>query len=138
MKKLFLGVMMAMALGLVANVAFTDEVVPFPFWQHGWSIMSFWSIANVNDSMSDVSVTVNMLKADGSLFCATTNTVAAGQAWFPGTSDSWYNCGNGMGYGTFDIAATTDSVYLWSAIYANLGTSQPGYTIVMPANPYGM
>jgi hypothetical protein len=85
-----------------------------------------------------------MLNSDGTVFGSTTGTVQPGTAWQPTTQDSsWYSFGDGYGFGTYemDTAAETcdhDALYLWGAIYASLSDSSPGYTIVMPANPYGV
>jgi hypothetical protein len=138
MKKLFVGVAVVLVLGLMANVAFTSETVPFPFWQHGWAIMSFWSITNSAESGS-ATVTINLLKADGTPHFSTTNTIAGGTAWQASTDEAegWYTGGNGAGFGVYDIVSDTDTVYLWGAVFSNLGNMQPGYTIVMPGNPYG-
>jgi hypothetical protein len=139
MKKGLLVISMVVVLGLVANMAFTDETVPFPFWQHGWAIMSFWSITNVAGG-TDAVVTVNMLAADGVLHASTTGTVISGQAWQISSAEAWYDdtgAGDGAGFGTYEIATTADTIYLWGAVYADLGTSQPGYTIILPGNPYG-
>ena len=137
MKKLFVGVAMVLVLGLVANVAFTDEIVPFPLWQHGWAIMSFWSVSN-NAASGSATVTINLLKANGTLWFSTTGTVVAGQAWQPSTAEAWYTAGNGVGFGNYTIVSTTDSVYLWGAVYASLSNMQPGYTVILPQNPYGV
>jgi hypothetical protein len=139
MKKLFVGVTLVLVLGLMANVAFTDETVPFPFWQHGWAIMSFWSLVNSADT-GTANVTINLLRADGTPHFTVSHDLPAGQAWqlSTDTAEGWYTGGNGAGFGTYDIISDTDSLYLWGAVFANLGNMQPGYTIVMPGNPYGM
>jgi len=136
MKKLMIGLSMVLALALVANVAFTDEDVIFPFWQHGWAIMSFWSISN--DGTLDSTVTVNMLATDGSLHFSTTAVVAPGTAWQLTTAEAWYTAPDGVGFGNYQIVGTEDAVYLWGAVFALLADSQPGYTIILPGNPYGM
>ncbi len=56
---------------------------------------------------------------------------------------SWYVGATNYdaGFGNFEIEATTDSVFLWACIYSNLldsGQGVPGYTIVLPGNPYGL
>jgi hypothetical protein len=145
MKKLFIGTAMVLVLGLVANIAFTDESVPFPFWQHGWAIMSFWSVTNAAPARSSAIVTINMLRTDGTLHFSTTGVVDGGTAWQLSTDQAdqggqrgWFTAGNGAGFGRYDIVSDTDTVYLWGAVFANLGNMQPGYTIVMPGNPYGI
>ncbi len=136
MKKLFVGVAMVLILGLVANVAFTDENVPFPFWQHGWNIMAFWSI--VNNGTLDATITINMLNTDGTLHFSTTGTIGGGGAWQPATYEGWYTAGDGFGFGNYDMVASEDEIYLWGAVFSALADSSPGYTVVMPGNPYGM
>ena len=136
MKKLLVGVSMVLVLGLVANVALSDETIPFPFWQHGWSIMSFWSIVNVDTA--NVTVTINGLLTDGTPHFSTTATIAPNTAWQPATYEGWYGAGDGFGFGNYGIQATGDVVYLWGAVFALLSNMQPGYTIVMPGNPYGV
>ncbi len=147
MKKLFAGISMVLVLGLVANFALADETVPFPYWQHGWAIMSFWSVSNMASSPTETAatatVTINLYDAtaDGALFASTTGTIEPGKAWMIGSADAWWgeeSLGNGYGFGTYAIQATTDTIYLWGAVFANLGTSQPGYTVILPKNPYGM
>ncbi|MBN1297141.1 hypothetical protein JXA80_10205 [bacterium] len=59
----------------------------------------------------------------------------------PSTSEGWYSVGENFGFGNYDIQASEDAIYLWSAVFANLvatGGGQPGYTIVMPGNPYDL
>lgn len=137
MKKVLVGVTMVLALALVANVAFSDETVPFPFWQHGWSIMAFWSVTNAGTQ--PCTVTIQMLQTDGSLHCSTTSTIQPDNAWQPFSGDtSWYDCGNGLGWGKYIVQSTEDATYLWGAVLADLGNSQPGYTIILPGNPYGI
>ncbi|MBN1297143.1 hypothetical protein JXA80_10215 [bacterium] len=140
MKKAFVAIAMVLVFGLMANVALTDETVPFPFWQHGFSIQGFWSI--VNAGTQPATVTINLFDgATGNWLISTTATVNAGAAWQPGTAEAWYDIGDNYGFGNYDIQATEDEIYLWGAVFANLvatGGGQPGYTIVMPGNPYGM
>jgi hypothetical protein len=144
MKKVVIGVAMVLALGMVANV-FADETVPFPFWQHGWAIMSFWSISNYGTGAEAADVTISMLLADGTEHAVTSGNVLPGRAWQVSTAEEWYTTGaygDGAGFGTYEITfpggTSTDTVYLWGAVYADLGTSQPGYTIILPGNPYGV
>jgi len=145
MKKAFVAVAMMLVLGLMANVALTDETVPFPFWQHSYGLATFWSISNAGATAASAVVTINLFDGVTNLLVAsTTATVAPGAAWMPDSqwsSPSWYTAPEGMGFGNFDIEATTDTVYLWACVYTDLTGSNggiPGYTIVMPGNPYGM
>jgi hypothetical protein len=126
------------AMMLVASVGFADEVVPFPFWQHGWGSTTFWSVSNVGGNSA--TVTINLMQTDGSLVQSTSATVANGQAWMPDTAafDGWYTSGVLLGWGTFDIVSTTDTLYLWSCVYGILPWGTAGYTIVLPQNPYGV
>ena len=141
MKKLSIGLAMVLSLVLVANVAFTNESVPFPFWQHGWAIMSFFAVTN--DGAAPATVTITMLNADGSLRQATTNSVTNGTAWQTDTAtwSGWYTAGNGSGFGYYDITSAENATYLWGCCYALVtsagGNSQPGYTVILPGNPYG-
>lgn len=141
MKKGLLAVAMVVVLGMVANVALTETVF-FPYWQHGWSCQTFFSVGNAGDV--PVVVTINLLDAAGDLVQSTTGTVEPGGAWFPDTEQAWYTSGDQNGFGTFvtDFGTETpaDVVYLWGCIYANLtgiGMGQPGFTLVLPQNPYG-
>lgn len=146
MKKLFIGVGMVLMLGLVANVAFSDETVPFPYWQHGWTLQSFWSC--VNAGATDVTITIEMYKStDGLLNASTVGTLAPDEAWLPDTSvGSWYTDqvppgDQNAGAGLYKITSAHDNVYLWGCVYSYLvpsGQGQPGFTVVMPGNPYGL
>ena len=55
--------------------------------------------------------------------------------------DEWYEGGDEkIGFGYFDVEAEGDFVYLWGCIFADLtgqNLGQPGYTLVLPQNPYG-
>ena len=150
MKKLTIALAMVLCMGLVANVALSDETVPFPFWQHGSQILTFWSIANTHPT-SDVTVTIEMLSPAGVQHCATTSTIAASSAWQPGTYEDWYQNytgfpggnidGTGFGLYKIDVPGTTadfDCVHVWAAVLAVTADSQPGYTIINPGNPYGI
>lgn len=146
MKKLLVGVTMVLALSLVANVALSDEVVPFPFWQHGWGIMAYWSVFN-NDTVESVTVTINGYNnADGALVMSTTATLAPQQSWQPFTAEQWFidqwTADQVVGYGNYSIIGVTDSVFLWGCIYSEVNINgqpfQPGYTVILPDNPYGL
>ncbi len=142
MKKLTLALGLIAVLGLVANVAFTDETVSFPYWQHtgSFNLSTFFSITNAASGNS-ATVTINLLDADGNLVQATTGTVDPGTGWFPDTAlwQGWYTGSDNGGFGTFDIVSTTDTVSLWGCVYSLPGNgTQPGFTIVMPGNPYGV
>lgn len=126
---------MVMAVG----VAIGDELVPFPFWQHGAGVTTFWSISHTGTSYPIV--TISLYKADGSFVQATTSTVNPGTAWMPDTAKwgQWYTMGMSSGFGYYEIASTEDTVYLWGCVYGILtGQGQTGFTIVMPQNPYGL
>jgi hypothetical protein len=137
MKKSLVVLGMVVALGMVANVAFSDETVWFPFWQHGLGIMSFWSVTNSHPTQT-VTVTINQLLIDGTLHDSTTSTIAAGTCWQPGSYDTWFDQGDGAGFGSYVIQSTVDSVYLWGCVFAITADSQPGYTVILPQNPYGV
>ena len=144
MKKLTMALALVAVLGLVSNVAFTDETVTFPFWQHTitslFNLTTFFSVSNDASAPSSATVTINYLQADGTLVTSTTGTVAPGTAWFPDTRafQGWYTYGNNSGFGTFDITSAGNYVSLWGCVYGLPGDgSQPGFTIVLPGNPYG-
>jgi len=140
MKKAFVAIAMVLVFGLMANVALTDETIPFPFWQHGFQIQAFWSVVNAGTTPAEV--TINLFNgANGSFLISTTATVAAGGAWQPGSYEDWYDVGDNFGFGNYEIVGGEDAIYLWGAVFADLtgiGYGQPGYTIVMPGNPYGL
>lgn len=136
---------------MVVGVAIADEVVPYPFWQHGWGCTTFFSVTNNDDiaTGTDATVTVNLLdKVDGSVVAATTSTVSPQTAWMPDTGnwdpDMWWQTQSTtpdktyLGFGTFDMTSDAAKIYLWACIYGSLSpVGQAGYTIVMPGNPYG-
>lgn len=151
MKKAFVLAAMMLIVGLMANVALTNETVPFPYWQHNYGLATFWSITNVGTT--DSVVTINLFEENGdsdAFLASTTKTITAGACWQPDTQwspDTWYQLGaakDAQGFGNFEIVATEDQTYLWACVYADLGNSTeggggvPGYTIVMPGNPYGL
>jgi hypothetical protein len=148
MKKLFVGITMVLALTFVANVALSDEVVPFPFWQHGWGIMAYWSVYN-SSAIDTVTVTINGYNnADGLLVMSTTATVGPEVSWQPFSAEQWFidqwTADQVVGYGNYTIEAPTgatgDVVYLWGCIYSEVMGNvpfQPGYTVILPDNPYG-
>lgn len=142
MKKAFVAIAMVLVFGLMANVALTDETVPFPFWQHGFSIEGFWSIVNAGTAPAEV--TINLFDGvTGNFLISTTSTVNAGAAWQTGSNSAygWYDAGDNYGFGNYEMVTTEDALYLWGAIFADLaaaGYGQPGYTIIMPGNPYGL
>ena len=147
MKKLMVAVSMVLAMGLVANVALSDETIPFPFWQHGSGIYCFWSISNTNDT-DTVTVTIELLRGNGDAFLSTTSTVDPETAWQPGSYETWFSeesgGASGFGWGRYHVNnggfddLAHDCVTLWGAVlgFAADGT-QPGYTIILPGNPYG-
>jgi hypothetical protein len=139
MRKLATFVGLVAVMMVAAGITFSDELVPFPFWQHGWGCTTFFSVANVNAPASAV-VTITLMKTDGSVMQATTGTVANYNCWLPDTGnwDGWYTAGDYLGWGTFQLTSTSDTVYLWSCIYGALPQGQAGYTIVLPQNPYGV
>ncbi len=125
----------------VSGIVRADETVVFPFFQHGWGCTTFWSIVNTHPTYSAV-VTLNLLDADGSLRSSIWSYVSPGRAWLPDTGfwdGAWYTSGDRLGFGNFEIIATTDCVHLWACVYGTVtadGTSA-GYTLVLPQNPYG-
>jgi len=139
MRKLFIGVGMVLALGLVANVALSDQTIPFPFYQHGWDLMSFWSVTNDATSVETVTVTIYGLRtSDGSTHFSTTSAIDPGMCWQSATYGGWWTHGAGSGYGKYEITdCTAKTVHLWGAVFAIVTGMQPGYTVIMPANPYG-
>jgi hypothetical protein len=139
MKRLALFLSLAAMIVVAAGITFSDEVVPYPFWQHGWGSTTFWSVSNVGGSSTAI-VTINLMQSDGTLVQATTGTIANGVAWMPDTAafDGWYTSGVNLGWGTFDIQSTSDTLYLWSCVYGILPWGTAGYTIVLPQNPYGL
>jgi len=124
----------------IPNPNTPDETVPFPFWQHGWGITTFWSISD-RLSEADAVVTINLLNGAGEL---NMNPEYAqdpinGAAWQPTTADEWYTGDSGAGYGVYEIDNDYDTVYLWGAVFALVENPlmSPGYHVVMPGNPYG-
>jgi hypothetical protein len=140
MKKVGLLLALSAIMMIAVGIAIGDETVPFPFWQHGWGCTTFWSASQYGGS-SDAVVTVTLLGLDGTQIASTTGTVAEGTAWAPdsGSWGGWYTQGNAFGFGLYQVTSTMDTVYLWGCIYGGLSPSgQAGYTLVMPANPYGV
>lgn len=136
----FIGVCVSLA--LTVNIALSETVF-FPYWQHGWSCQTFFSIVNANPAET-VSITLNLLDNTGVVLVSATSWLSPGDAWFPDTEGGWYTIGDQNGFGNFEIdwlgADPSNSVYLWGCIYANLtgmGMGQPGFTLVLPQNPYG-
>ncbi|MBN2056709.1 hypothetical protein JW905_17410 [bacterium] len=140
MKKI-LGILgLAALMALVVGVALGDQLIPFPYWQHGAGVSTFWSISNYGCDVPAV-VTINLLNAGGSLVQSTVGTIANEAGWLVDTASwggGWYTSGNASGFGTYDLAASADCVYLWAAVYGVLPQGQTGFTIIMPANPYGV
>ncbi len=148
MKKGLLALSMIVVLGLVANVALT-ETVYFPFWQHGWACVTFFSVSNAHATDPAV-VSITLMNEQGQELISTSNTIAAGTCWLPETTEAWYQdhfaavspTGDGTGFGKFEIDPMgEDCVYLWGCIYAQVTqptwSAQPGFTLVLPQNPYG-
>ena len=138
MKKLVTLVGLVALMVVAIGVVLADEVVPFPFWQHGYGVTTFWSVSNIYGNIA--TVTINLLLNDGTLVQATTGTVSNFTAWMPDTGSwgGWYTSGDQVGFGYFYIQSQTDSIYLWSAVYGLLPQGQTGFTIVLPQNPYGV
>ena len=147
MKKAFVAVALILVLGLMSNVALTDETITFPYWQHSYGLATFWSISNAGTV--DSVVTINLFADDPGgdyFFTSTTATVAPGTSWQPDSqwSATQWLPSEGKGYGNFEVVTTEANVYLWACVYADLGNSLtggggvPGYTIVLPGNPYGI
>jgi len=139
MRKLATFVGMVAVMMVAAGVAFSDQTVPFPFWQHGYGVTTFWSISNVGQANA-ATVTINLRRPNGSLVQATTGTIANMNAWLPDTGafDGWYTSGNNLGWGTYAITSAADTVYLWECIYGLIPWGQTGFTVIMPQNPYGV
>ncbi len=151
MKKCFLALAMVATLGLVANVALTqDDTVYFPFWQDGFGLSTFFSIANTHPD-NPVEITINYMDTDGNMVISTTATVEPGDGWFPDTLESWFQDEvpfsefGYYGFGNIELdwmgETPENAVYLWGCIYVFLtapyGAMQPGFTLVLPGNPYG-
>jgi hypothetical protein len=148
MKKGLLALTMVVALGLVANVALTqDDTVYFPFWQDGFGMGTFFSVSNAHETLP-VDVTINLLDEAGDVLVATTGTVQPGTVWLPDTYMDWYKdvvTEDAIGFGNFEIdwlgETPSNNVYLWGCVYtfvvAPYGNMQPGFTLVLPQNPYG-
>lgn len=125
-----------------ADVALAETVF-FPYWQHGWSCQTFFSIINTNPE-EQASITLYLLDDTGWLITSALCLLGPGDAWLPDTEGPWYTDGDHNGFGYFEIdwlgADPSDSIYLWGCVYANLtgiGMGQPGFTLVLPQNPYG-
>ena len=135
MKKiaLLLGLMVA-----TVGVAIADDVVPFPFFQHGSGVSTFFSATNV-DETDAVTITIDLKDLDGVTMYSTTMTVDPGACWLPSTGQPWCRS-DSWGYGTFTLQASADVVYLWGCVYGMLegGSAQAGFTLVLPGNPYGI
>lgn len=143
---------MLLVLGMIGNVAFTDETWPFPFWQKGFGLNTFWSVTNTGATAITATITLRETGPVGAIVGSTTATVAPGTNWAPATYEAWYIWPDNYGYGTYSVVASTDCVYVWGCIYAdayystpyNLQTGagvnyyQPGFTIVDAANPHGV
>lgn len=140
MKKILSLLGLAALMAMVVGVALSDQTVPFPFWQHASGVTTFWSITNYGCT-DQITVTINLLRPDGSLVQATTGTIDNGLAWQPDTASwggGWYTSGDELGYGIYQMVANADCVYLWAAVYGLLPQGQTGFTIIMPGNPYGV
>ena len=143
MKKAVVILGMVFALGLVANVALSDETVIFPFWQKGAGMSTFYSIANAGTL--PITGTVEQMTNAGVLHSSTTATVQPGQAWGPDCWETWCTShGDGMGFGRYLISSTENRTYLWSCLYsycAGLGgpgvDAQPGFTMNVEGAPFG-
>ncbi len=115
-----------------------DEIVPFPFWQHGFGVTTFFSVVNAGPTTGRV--TIHLMAPDGTLIQATLpSDIAPNNAWLPDTGSwgGWYIQGNRLGWGYFEIESDHDQFYLWSCVYGLLPWGQTGFTIVLPQNPYG-
>ncbi len=154
MKKALLALTMVLAIGLMSNVAFTDEVWPYAFWQHGWDCFTFWSVTNFHPTGS-ITATVTLKDETGAFVASTAATVLAQASFQPATEGSaWYpyQGDDKLGYGTYSVdtpaeTAEWDCVYVWACVYGHAayqttsfgsGIFQPGFTVVDPGNPHGV
>lgn len=141
MKKAVVLFGMVLALGMVANVALSDETVIFPFWQKGYGLQTFYSVANGGGT--NMTVTVEQLNFDGSFHSSTTATVLPGTCWAPDTGLEGWCTTDGLGFGRYIIVASEDACHTWSCLYSWVPdivpgvAAQPGFTMTMPGNPYG-
>jgi len=140
MKKLL--ALVAALMTSVIGVALCDQTIPFPYWQHGAGVTTFWSVTNYGCT-APVNVTIHLLRVDGTEAVAINSTLTDGQCWQPDTASwggGWYTVGDLAGFGLYEIVADLDCAYLWSAVYGLLwtGSGQTGFTVVMPQNPYGV
>jgi len=141
MKKVLAFMGLAALMALVVGVALSDQTIPFPYWQHGAGVSTFWSVTNYGCVANPITVTIQLNNVDGSLVQATTGTINNGQSWQPDTASwggGWYTSGDRGGYGKYVITAPLDCAYLWGAVYGLLPAGQTGFTVIMPGNPYGM
>ncbi|MBN1297142.1 hypothetical protein JXA80_10210 [bacterium] len=79
MNNAIVGIVMISMMGLMPYSAFSDETVPFPFWQHGFSIQGFWSIVNAGTQPATVTLTL-FDSATGSFLVSATSTISAAPA----------------------------------------------------------
>jgi hypothetical protein len=122
-----------------------DETVIFPFWQKGYGMNTFFSVANAGTL--PVTVQIELLLNDGSLHAlmalAPGATINPGQAWSPDTSFGM-PVADGAGFGRYIITSTENATYVWSCLYSycpGLGgpgvDAQPGFTMTIPQIPCG-
>lgn len=139
MKKVLMLCLAIVLVPIIVGTVLMNETVPFPFWQHGSGVTTFWSITNYGCE-DPITVSLVLTGSQGQAIQSKTTLLSNGTAWMPDTASwggGWYTSGDNTGFGLYLIEADADCCYLWAAVYGLLPQGQTGFTIVMPQNPYG-
>lgn len=129
-----------------------SEVVPIPFFQHGWGCVTSFHMTNAQPlGGNDALVQFRLYDPEGNWIASPLGpwtSIAPQTSWQPTTGvwdpESWWQvqatCPNktAIGFGRFEISTDSDCVQLWALISSPLsGGGTAGYTIVYPRGLYG-